>query len=78
MVQHEQISQKIQSLPAPMLRLVDLFVDFLMLRYCKPENRLAELDAETLTLLATKGGAFDWLTNPAEEDIYSDADGEPV
>jgi hypothetical protein len=78
MVQHEQINQKIQSLPAPLLRLVELFVDFLMLRYRKPEQMVTELDAEALTLLAAEGGAFEWLNNSAEEDIYSDADGEPV
>lgn len=78
MVQHEQINQKIQSLPAPLLRLVDLFVDFLVLRYRKSEQMVTELDAETLTFLAAKSGAFDWLNNPTEEDIYSDTDGEPV
>lgn len=37
-----------------------------------------ELRPEVMTEIALKGGAFDWLFDPAEDGIYSDTDGEPV
>lgn len=76
MIYQEQLAKKIQTLPDPLARLVDLFVDFLLLRYRQGE--VNELNTQLLTQIAAKGGAFDWLKDPAEDGIYSDADGEPV
>lgn len=36
----------------------------------------AELSAATMTQIALRGGAFDWLKN--EPDLYTDEDGEAV
>jgi predicted DNA-binding protein (MmcQ/YjbR family) len=37
-----------------------------------------DLSPETMAHLAARGGAFDWLLEPAEDGIYTDDDGEPV
>ena len=77
MIYQEQLAKKIQALPDPLARLVDLFVDFLLLRY----RQIAvtdDLPVELLTQVAAKGGAFAWLNDPAEDGLYSDDDGEPV
>lgn len=76
MIYQEQLAKKIQALPDPLARLVDLFVDFLLLRY--RQGDVEDLNPELLTQIAAKGGAFDWLKDSAEDGIYSDADGEPV
>lgn len=68
------VVEKIQTLPEPLLREVEDFVDFLLSRY-QPETD--EYPALLLARLAADGGAFAWLNDPAE-DIYTDADGEPV
>jgi len=77
MLYQERVAQKVQALPTPLARLVDLFIDFLLLRYRQSavDN---DLNTAVLTRIAATGGAFDWLDNSAEEGIYSDADGEPV
>jgi hypothetical protein len=69
------VVEKIQTLPEPLLREVEDFVDFLLARYQPEEDD--EYSAMLLPRLAAEGGAFAWLHDPAE-DIYSDADGEPV
>jgi hypothetical protein len=70
--------KKIQALPEPLARLVDLFVEFLLARYRQRAKFDDELDADLLTQIVINGHAFDWLNDPAEEGIYSDADGEPI
>jgi hypothetical protein len=77
MIYQEQLAKKIQALPDPLARLVDLFVDFLLLRY-RQSAVDDDLNIELLMQIAAKGGAFDWLNEPTEDGIYSDADGEPV
>jgi hypothetical protein len=78
MMHHIPVTKKIQTLPEPLLREVEDFVDFLLARYVSetPLNG-DEYPAKDLTHLAAAGGSFDWLNDPAE-DIYSDEDGEPV
>lgn len=73
-MQPTPVVKKIQSLPEPLLREVEDFVDFLLSRYQLEDD---EYPAILLSRLATNGGAFEWLNDPAE-DIYSDADGEAV
>ena len=76
-MQHTQVVEKIRTLPEPLLREVEDFVDFLLARY-QPENTQPEdLPAMAMAQLAQEGGAFDWLDDPAE-DIYSDSDGEAI
>lgn len=77
-MQYTNVVDKIQTLPEPLLREVDDFVDFLLARYVPetpPFND--EYPAALLTRLAAAGGSFDWLNDP-DEDIYSDEDGEAV
>lgn len=75
-MQQLDVVEKIQTLPPPLLREVEDFVDFLLVRYAG-ETGLNQDDypAKHLTRLAMSGGSFDWLNNPAE-DIYTDDDGE--
>ncbi|MEZ4731773.1 MAG: hypothetical protein R3E79_32030 [Caldilineaceae bacterium] len=77
MIYQEQVAKKVQALPDSLVRVVDLFIDFLLLRY-RQTPVTDDLNSELLTQMAAAGGAFDWLTDPAEDGIYSDADGEPV
>ena len=72
-MQDTNIVEKIQTLPKPLLREVEDFVDFLLMRYLPEE----EYPAELMTRISATGGSFDWLDNPAE-DIYSDEDGVAV
>ncbi|MBP7961044.1 MAG: DUF2281 domain-containing protein [Caldilineaceae bacterium] len=77
-MQYVDVAEKIQTLPEPLLREVGNFVDFLLARNAQQTQAiLDELPADLLARLAVAGGSFDWLDDPAE-DIYSDADGEPV
>lgn len=78
MVTYEQVVQKIYKLPKPLLQLVLDFVDFLLVRYTKADNQIDDLNAHTMTEISRAGGAFDWLEDPAEEDIYSDEDAIPA
>jgi len=59
MIYQEQLAKKIQALPDPQACMVDLFVNFLLLRY--RQGRVDDLNPELLTQIAAKGGAFDWL-----------------
>lgn len=78
MTQHMEIVEKIQTLPEPLLREVEDFVDFLLIRY-SPETLppVDEYPATLMTRLSAMGRGFDWLHNPTE-DIYSDEDGVAV
>lgn len=77
-MQYVDVAEKIQTLPEPLLREVGNFVDFLLARNAQQTQAIPdELPADLLARLAVAGGSFDWLDDPAE-DIYSDADGEPV
>lgn len=76
MIYQEQVARKVQSLPDPLARVVDLFVDFLLLRY--RQSATDDVPSAFITQLAAAGGAFDWLDDPREDGIYTDADGEPV
>jgi len=78
MIMHEQVVEKIYTLQAPLVREVDNFIDFLMMRYLKINGAQNDLSPETMTQFAIAGGAFDWLLDPAEKDIYSEEDGEPI
>ena len=73
-MQSAYMVEKIQTLPEPLLREVDDFVDFLLARYV-PETR--PINDEYPAKLLTRLSSFDWLDDPAE-DGYSDADGEAV
>lgn len=75
-MQQTNVVEKIRTLPPSLLREVEDFVDFLLVRYVR-ENALRqdEYPAALTTRLAAAGGAFDWL-NDSAEDIYSDDDGE--
>ena len=77
-MQYTYVVEKIQTLPEPLLREVDDFVDFLLARY-SPESHPArdEYSGALLARLSARAGSFDWLDDPAE-DVYSDADGEAV
>lgn len=59
MIYQEQLAKKIQALPDPLARMVDLFVDFLLLRY--RQGRVDDLNPELLRQIAAQGGAFDWF-----------------
>lgn len=72
-MQSIHVVEKIQSLPEPLLREVDDFVDFLLARYQLEATPTDEYPAALMSRLSAAGGAFDWLNDPAE-DIYSDAD----
>ena len=77
-MQHIPVAEKIQTLPEPLQREVEDFVDFLLTRYSKETvPAVDEYPAVLMTRLAAAGGSFDWLNDPAE-DIYSDEDGEAV
>jgi len=77
-MQHRYVVEKIQTLPEPLLREVDDFVDFLLARYDLENHPFQdEYPGSLLTRLSAVGGSFDWLDDPAE-DVYSDADGEAV
>lgn len=75
---HREVVKKIETLPESLLREVEDFVDFLLLRY-SPEGKSPEDEypAGLLSRLNEAGGSFDWLNDPAE-DIYSDEDGVAV
>lgn len=77
-MQYTYVVEKIQTLPEPLLREVDDFVDFLLARY-SPDSHPAtdEYPGTLLARLSASGGSFDWLNDPAE-DVYSDDDGEAV
>lgn len=78
MPQYVPVVKKIQSLPEPLLREVDDFVDFLLARYDLSTTSVdEELSATTMSYLSATGGSFNWL-NESAEDIYSDDDGEAV
>ena len=77
-MQYTYVVEKIQTLPEPLLREVDDFVDFLLARYDLTSQPFQdEYPGSLLTRLSAAGGSFDWLDDPAE-DVYSDADGEAV
>ena len=76
-MQSINVVEKIQTLPEPLLREVDDFVDFLLARYQLKSEPTDEYPAVLMSRLSAAGGALDWLNNPAEE-IYSDDDGEAV
>ncbi len=78
MLLHKQVTEKVQTLPEPLLREVEDFIDFLLVRYHQTPIEQNDLAPETMTQLAVAGGAFDWLSDPAEDNIYTDEDGEPV
>jgi len=78
MLYQEQLAQKIQTLPPPLLPMVDLFVDFLLTQYSVKHVEENNLNTVEMTKIAVLGGAFDWLNGPLEEGIYSDEDGEPA
>lgn len=71
------VLEKIQTLPEPLLREVEDFIDFLLARYTPENLQEDEFPAPLMTQLSAAGGSLDWLDDPAE-DIYSDVDGEPV
>ena len=77
MIYQEHVAKKVQSLPDPLAKMVDLFVDFLLTRYRSSTVEI-DLNTEFLTQISANGGAFDWLADPAEDGLYSDADGEPI
>ncbi len=77
MVLHEQVADKLQTLPEPLLREVEDFIDFLLTRHVQ-SVQVDDLTPEMMTQLAATGGAFDWLLDPAEDGLYSDKDGEPI
>ena len=77
MVLCERIVGKLQTLPEPLLREVDDFIDFLIVRHVQLVQ-MDDLTPEVMTRLAVSGGAFNWLFDPAEVDLYFDEDGEPV
>lgn len=76
-MQPTQVVEKIQTLPEPLLREVEDFVDFLLARYQPEVVPADEYPAVLMSRLSEAGGAFEWLNDPPE-DIYSDADGEAV
>lgn len=76
-MQSTEVVEKIQTLPEPLLRQVEDFVDFLLARYQPNALSTDDYSATLMTRLAAEGGALAWLEDPAE-DIYSDADGEPL
>lgn len=77
MIYQEQVAKKVQSLPDPLAKMVDLFIDFLLTRY-RPSTIEDDLSTEFLTQISASGGSFDWLDDPAEDGLYTDADGEPI
>jgi hypothetical protein len=78
MMQDIPVTEKIQTLPEPLQREVENFVDFLLARYA-PQTLPTddEFPADLMTRIAAAGSGFDWLDETAE-DIYTDKDGEPV
>jgi len=77
-MQPNPVTKKIQTLPEPLQREVEDFVDFLLARYRQQATAADdEISGKLLTQLAEAGGSYEWLDDAAE-DIYSDADGEPV
>ena len=78
MMQYIPVVEKIKTLPAPLLRQVDDFVDFLLARYALATPSAGDdLPATLMSHLSAAGGGFEWLNDPTE-DIYSDDDGEAV
>lgn len=77
MLYQDQVAKKVQSLPDPLAKMVDLFVDFLLARY-RVQNKEDDLDPEFLMQVAAIGGSFEWLDDPAEDGLYNDTDGEPL
>ncbi len=77
MLLHKQVTDKLQTLPEPLLHEVEDFIDFLLVRHVQsvPAD---DPTPEMMTQLAAAGGAFDWLLDPDEDALYSDEDGEPV
>ncbi len=78
MLLHQQATKKVQTLPEPLLREVEDFIDFLLARYHQILTEQDDLAPELMTRLAVTGGTFDWLLDPGEEGVYTDDDGEPV
>lgn len=78
MITYESLTPKLQSLPSPLLCEVELFVDYLLMRVRQNPQIAQKNDEWMLNPLIMAGGAFDWLNDPVENDIYSDADGESV
>lgn len=77
-MRHEKVSTKIQALPPSLLREVEDFIDFLLVHYQGTVETQDVLNPQSMTQMAAAGGAFDWLFDPVEENIYTDADGQPV
>lgn len=79
---YEKTTESLQVLPEPLLWDVYDFVTFLVARYEQTGEIHArsreDLAAKTMTQIAATGGAFDWLLDPKEDNLYTDADGEPV
>ncbi|MEI2608280.1 MAG: hypothetical protein V9G20_06570 [Candidatus Promineifilaceae bacterium] len=79
MLIREEVVAKIQKIPEPLLQEVIDFMDFVISRYETYVYPVADdLSPVVMTRMVTEGRAFDWLNNPEEDGIYSDADGEPV
>ncbi|MBP8001625.1 MAG: DUF2281 domain-containing protein [Chloroflexi bacterium] len=79
MLIREEAVAKIQKIPEPLLQEVIDFMDFVISRYGTYVYPVADdLSPVVMTRMVTEGRAFDWLNNPEEDGIYSDADGEPV
>ncbi|VAW31449.1 hypothetical protein MNBD_CHLOROFLEXI01-2095 [hydrothermal vent metagenome] len=77
-MRYAPVVEKIQTLPEPLLREVDDFVDFLLARYMPTTQSIEnDLPATLMSRFAAAGGGFEWL-NDLAEDIYNDDDGEPV
>ncbi|MFZ4658197.1 MAG: hypothetical protein ACOYNY_14370 [Caldilineaceae bacterium] len=74
----ERLTEKIQTLPPSLLPMVDVFVDFLLTHYQAEQTAADDLDVAEMAKLAMAGGAFDWLNDPGEDDIYCDEDGKPI
>lgn len=79
---YQETTEKLQSLPDPLLQEVNDFISFLLTKYQLTnggiDTRTTDLNPETMTAIAISGGAFNWLYDPAEDGIYTDEDGEPV
>lgn len=78
MLLQQQVTEKVQALPEPLLREVGDFIDFLLARYRQVPIEQDDLASQIMTQMAAAGGAFDWLLDSAEDDIYTDEDGEAV
>ena len=78
----QETTDKLQELPEPLLQEVYDFVTFLWTRYQQTgqsyPGRQEDLSPEEMTQISASGGAFDWLFDPAEDDLYTDDDGEAV